>query len=554
MMKLFRLIRLHEFFTFKALYFLMYSGFGILSPYAPVYYELMKLSKSQIGILSMMPNICSFLVAPLFSALSDMLNAHYEIMVFCMITSTVAMTATLMCSSFGSFVLVTLISSILRAPVSPNVDALVIASLSDKTRYGEMRLWGAISFGIFSLVGGLMTSTGNNPVALLSTSQQEIQRQSEITAFQYIYLLHALFFISSGFIVLYIVYQIMKGRDLLPKIRFHAQQRSISLINLDEESIKVIVAGMPISFINSLDIKDNSTIIISNSTASLEDNISKTGKEVNNSKEDRKIQKVGLVNAFLQVFADHPSVGIFALVVFLSGFGSGVIDAFLFLRLRQLGGTGLVMGISRFITCASEVPMFQIAGHLHQKYGTWAMLTMTQFAFVVRFTYYSLLTIPWAILPCEVLHGLTFAVTWSVSCTFANMISPPECHTTMQALLEGLHWGFGSGMGALVGGYLYDSIGAVRLFQVSGFLSLLSMFLAIFAWITVGRRDDTFGNQHHSPTTEKATGDEDTILSGIHLTSISGNKKSNNTHGNGQILYSSLSQNLQEVDDETVYV
>lgn len=53
-------------FLFKLLYFVQYSGFGILSPYMPIFYESLEMSKSQIGILTMMPNVCSFLVAPIF--------------------------------------------------------------------------------------------------------------------------------------------------------------------------------------------------------------------------------------------------------------------------------------------------------------------------------------------------------------------------------------------------------------------------------------------------------------------------------------------------------
>lgn len=527
-----RLIGLHEFFTFKALYFLMYSGFGVLSPYAPVYYELMNLTKAQIGILTMMPNFCSFLVAPIFSAISDMLHAHYEIMVICMITSTLAMTTTLLCGSFGNFVVVTLITSILRAPVSPNVDALVIASLSDKTRYGEMRLWGAISYGIFSLIGGLMTSTGNHPAERQSPQEQQAEHRAEVTAFQYVYLLHALFFIASGFLVLSIVYTQLTERDILPKIRFHTSPVSLSIVNLDEDSVKLLTTDLPPSVANSVDIQDGSCVRISGQPTSTK-KISSSVSSSSNDAPGAKTSSSSVTTAFFDVFRKHPSVGVFALVVFLSGFGSGVIDAFLFLRLKQLGGTGLVMGVSRFITCASEVPMFQIAGGLHQKYGTWAMLTLTQFAFVVRFTYYSFLTIPWAILPCEVLHGLTFAVTWSVSCTFANMVSPPECHTTMQALLEGLHWGFGSGMGALVGGYLYDSVGAVRLFQFSGFLSFISLCLAAFTWMTVGRRDDKFPELSvHQATDDGLESSRDS--SGLQMLSSQPNRS------DGSVVYSSL--------------
>lgn len=441
-------VGLHEFFRFKFLYLIIYAGFGVLMPYAPVYYEVMSMSKAQIGILTMMPNLCSFLIAPLFSIIGDIFHAHYELIIICIIASTASTTATLLCKSFWQFCTVVLVASIMRAPVSPNIDALVISSLSKKSRYGEMRLWGAISFGICSLIGGVITSTPSegNPDG------------DSIQSLRWLFFLHAFFFLATGFIVLWLIYAqtnppIVKSGD----IEMTATTNPLTV------SAPFTAPSTP----------DISTPI------------------------EPEPPKVSIFTALYRVFSVHPSVGIFSLIVFLSGFGSGVIDAFLFLRLKQLGGSGLVMGISRFITCAAEVPMFQIAGPLQQKYGTWPMLALTQFAFVVRFTYYSFLTIPWAVLPCEVLHGLTFAVTWSVSCTYANMISPPECHSTMQSLLEGLHWGIGSGMGALIGGYAYDSFGAVRLFEASGILSFCSMLLALLAWMLHADSD----NYHRNTST-----------------------------------------------------
>ncbi len=50
----------------------------------------------------------------------------------------------------------------------------------------------------------------------------------------------------------------------------------------------------------------------------------------------------------------------------------------------------------------------------------------------------------------------------------------------MQTLLKGLHWGLGSGMGALVGGYTYDNYGAVRLFEFSALLSCFSFVLSFY--------------------------------------------------------------------------
>jgi cyanate permease len=54
-------------FRFKVLYFVQFCGYGILSPYMPIFYESLVMTKSQIGILTMLPNVCTFLVGPVFS-------------------------------------------------------------------------------------------------------------------------------------------------------------------------------------------------------------------------------------------------------------------------------------------------------------------------------------------------------------------------------------------------------------------------------------------------------------------------------------------------------
>ena len=415
----------HDYFIrYKLLYFTIFSGLGILFPYLPVFYESLFLTKSQIGILCMIPNFCSFMIAPIFSIIGDMLHAHYELMMVSLIVSTLSVLAMIPIKQYSVLSVVVLIGAMTRAPLTPQIDSLVISTLSNKTRYGEMRLWGAISYGIFSFVGGVVTADRVDGVANSSS-------------FRYVFFIHAFWFFLGGFLLLYLV----------NTVQLH------QIMNTIREQEIMLVKNEPIE--------------------------TESQKRRKNKVKDDE-EQVGVVTALRRVFAEHPEVSIFSLVVFLSGFGSGVIESFLFIRMGQLGGSGLVMGISRFITCAAEVPMFQVAGSLQERFGVWPMMAVTQLAFVIRFTYYSLLTDPWYVLPCEMLHGLTFATMWSVSCSYANMISPPECHSSMQALLEGLHWGFGSGMGALIGGFAYDQFGAVRLFQASGVLSFCSLLLSVY--------------------------------------------------------------------------
>ena len=91
----------------------------------------------------------SFLVAPLWGYIADFLRAHSEIKILTIITSTIFTLLVIFVSSFGFIFIIIVIASSLRAPVACLVDALVIGSLPNKEDYGSMRLYGAISFGIF---------------------------------------------------------------------------------------------------------------------------------------------------------------------------------------------------------------------------------------------------------------------------------------------------------------------------------------------------------------------------------------------------------------------
>jgi hypothetical protein len=48
--------------------------------------------------------------------------------------------------------------------------------------------------------------------------------------------------------------------------------------------------------------------------------------------------------------------------VFVIGVSSGVIENFAYVRLRECGGEGTVMGVSRLFSSLTGVPMFWFSG------------------------------------------------------------------------------------------------------------------------------------------------------------------------------------------------
>ncbi|CAM9384970.1 unnamed protein product, partial [Choristocarpus tenellus] len=108
----------------------------------------------------------------------------------------------------------------------------------------------------------------------------------------------------------------------------------------------------------------------------------------------------------------------------------------------------------------------------------WTM-ALTEVAYIVRFTYYSQLRDPWMVLPIEPLHGLTFALMWSVTVQYSDHITPSHLKATMQGLSFTITWGLGYGFGAIIGGFLYEEYGASLCFTYSTALPLAALLLLL---------------------------------------------------------------------------
>ena len=62
-------------------------------------------------------------------------------------------------------------------------------------------------------------------------------------------------------------------------------------------------------------------------------------------------------------------VMVFFALVFIVGISSGCIENFAYVRMREVGGTGTDMGISRFVSAAAGVPMFWFSDRLTRGLG-----------------------------------------------------------------------------------------------------------------------------------------------------------------------------------------
>ncbi|KAK3755996.1 hypothetical protein QZH41_003339 [Actinostola sp. cb2023] len=183
----------------------------------------------------------------------------------------------------------------------------------------------------------------------------------------------------------------------------------------------------------------------------------------------------------IKVLLTDTRVLFFITVVFIMGISSGVITWFLFLFLKDLGGSQSLLGISMAVCCTSEILVFLVSGKMISFLGNTKILFLSLTAFIIRLIAYSYLQDPWLVLPIELLHGFTYAAMWSACVSYATNISPPEVSTTVIGLMTGVHFGLGWGLGGTLGGIVYQYYGPRILFRSCAVMCGVGMAIQVLA-------------------------------------------------------------------------
>ncbi len=136
-------------------YFLYYGAISILFPFLALFYQSQGLTGSQIGLLAAISPIISFFGAPLWTGAADASHRH-KLVAMLSITGVVIITFIFPgIASFGGLLLMISLYAFFGAPTGSLVDAAVLTMLGNrKERYGRIRLWGTIGYGIVAPFAG----------------------------------------------------------------------------------------------------------------------------------------------------------------------------------------------------------------------------------------------------------------------------------------------------------------------------------------------------------------------------------------------------------------
>lgn len=83
----------------------------------------------------------------------------------------------------------------------------------------------------------------------------------------------------------------------------------------------------------------------------------------------------------------------------------------------------------------------------------------------------------WIVTVVQLLHGVGFSMTWSAGALQADRIAPVGLKSSAQGLLNMAFNGVGSGLGALIGGVVYERYGGKVMWGTTAAISCVSILI-----------------------------------------------------------------------------
>ncbi len=378
----------------------------------------MGFSKGQIGILLAIPGISCVIAGPLWGALADKLQRHRSVHYWCISVSMLLFFSMQFVESFWCMATLVALSSFHLNPIAPLLDQCVMCILK-KTggEYGKQRLFGSLGAGI----GALGTS--------------EIIKHTSI---KWIFNL-----------------QLISSILLLVLVQFLPEPGSNNNNTRERETEQ-----------------DNSA-----ATTAVPKDHSRSS--------DSPPPPLSYYQSLKLLFHQHDLLLLFLLVLIL-GTMHGLITSFLGLYVFNLSkGNTNIVGVVAVVQNIAELPAFFFAGSIVDKLGTSHVLSLSAIGFLIRLIVYAYsntwsANTSWALIPFELLHGVTYSLAWTACTTYAFNRSPARTEGTVLGALAAMLNGFGRGAGTLLGGWLYGHYGSTTMWLTGAGFAPVLLILTLF--------------------------------------------------------------------------
>jgi MFS family permease len=188
-----------------------------------------------------------------------------------------------------------------------------------------------------------------------------------------------------------------------------------------------------------------------------------------------------------EAFQVRPRLAAVLVSVICVFFGVMAVGTYIPLRISDLGGGPVEVGMLNGIGSAAEIPGLIIAGVLVARFGARWVLAVSACGFAACMFSWIFLVDAGSILAVRFASGIFFSgIFVSYVLTIASML-PARLQSTGQTLLQAACFGFAAILANLIGGILYGDMGAAGVFGIGAICSIVGGGLGFVALPTERR-------------------------------------------------------------------
>lgn len=451
----------------RYLYFFCFASLAAPGRFTSVFFRWLGLGDEQIGLVMALPTILSIASALLGGLFADsstdgkrktmLLGTAASAVFFLGILGAARFPASAGAARLAAIAACFTLSKAARYPSMSALDAYTLEFLvarfgkEAKQRYGEERLWGAVSWGIVSIAIGLALDHVG------------------------FYSLFVFNFVASMALVVSLLD--LPGFDVVSE---SGEGRS-SLVATEEDS-----SGESLLDAFQLDDGEDWGEDWGGERCSLDGaeagGMAGAGVAVDDvpGLEDEDEQEQTF-SEFMRFLFSHMDSLAFLFTMTCLSVGTVLVEGLYFLYLDNIGSSHTLLGISVAVTVIFEIPLFFYGDALSNRFSGRSLMLMGMAFYVVRVLYYTLITDPWMVLLVEPLHGVTFSFVQMAAVLEMSRLAPPNLQTTAQSVLSVARM-VGSVIGTVGGGIVMEKAGAPTAYRAAAVLIAASALF--YAWTT----------------------------------------------------------------------
>jgi len=182
---------------------------------------------------------------------------------------------------------------------------------------------------------------------------------------------------------------------------------------------------------------------------------------------------------------------IFLFMMFVCGSMYGFVETFLFVFLKEdLGAPIYLLGLTITTGALVSIPFLFYSDIIINKFGQINIIIFALIMYGVRYVGYSFITCAWYAFPFEALEVFTLSLLRVASSKYVREQAPPGTLASLTGLSAGAHYGFGKGIGALLGGVLRDQTNTSTAFRIFGMAAFVFGLVYAAFHALIGRKID----------------------------------------------------------------